>query len=218
MSAVVRGLVLLSAVALVGCGGSGKGGGGDTSGTTAGSGGGGGGGASGGSGGSGGGTTGEGRPTGLQCDDPFPTPDPGGVGEGACVTEVLTCGDVVEATNTGGSTHYGTSFGEQFEQCSGSAFGDDFDGPERVFKVEVPAGIIAIRPRLESCERSWLMYFRDGAGCRNDLIDACGYAVDGTFFNQYGDILLGNARTVWLVVEGDNNDGGNFRLSIECLD
>jgi hypothetical protein len=211
---VHRGLLIVAAAALVACSGGGSGGAkvSDTGTSSSGSGGTGGGGIGG--GGGSGGTV----PSGIDCDTPIATPDPGGVGEGECVTDVLTCGDVIEASNFGGSTLYGTSFGEQFEQCSGSAYDDDFDGPERVYKVVIPDGYTAMRPRLESCSASWLMYFRDGAGCRDELIFACGYAEKGTFYDQTTDILLGNARTVWLVVEGDDNDGGNFRLSIECLD
>jgi hypothetical protein len=180
-----------------------------------------GGGGGGGNGGIGGGTGNTATPSGLDCDATYTTPDPGGVSAGSCLTQTLTCGDVVEHTNTGGSTHFGTAEGEQFWTCSGTASGDDFDGPERAYRVEVDASTKAIRAHLESCESSWMMYYRGGPSCPVAALDSCGYGLNAddptNGKDQTAEILLGENRVVFLVIEGNDNDGGNFRLTIECL-
>jgi len=179
------------------------------------------GGGGGGNGGIGGGTGNTATPSGLDCDATYTTPDPGGVSAGSCLTQTLTCGDVVEHTNRGGSTHFGTAEGEQFWTCSGTASGDDFDGPERAYRVEVDASTKAIRAHLESCESSWMMYYRGGPACPVAALDSCGYGLNAddptNGKDQTAEILLGENRVVFLVIEGNDNDGGNFRLTIECL-
>ncbi len=176
-------------------------------------------GSGGGTGNGGGGVTGggTGAPEGLECDDSFATPAPGEAGAGSCATGVLSCGDVIEATNVGGSTFFGTDVGEQFWQCSGSASGDDFDGPERVYELTGLSSMRSVTAQLESCEQSWLMWFRTGPRCSEDELFACSPAL-GTFHDQTAEILLGGAETVWFVVEGNDNDGGNFRLTINCFE
>jgi hypothetical protein len=141
---------------------------------------------------------------GDDCDVPFAI-DPL---QGECVTNSISCGETVYGTNTGGSTLF-TADG-QFEQCSGSASGSDLD---------VPNGINSISARLESCEDSWLFWFRESTECpsENELV-TCGYPVRGDFRVQYDGLLAGPSGIVWFVVEGFQNDGGNFALHIECFE
>jgi len=150
---------------------------------------------------------------GDDCDTPFAT-DPL---MGECVTNTISCGETVFGTNEGGSTLF--SADGQFEQCSGSARDPDLDGPERVYKLNVPSGINSISVRLESCEDSWLFWYRETSECpsENELV-TCGYPVRGDFRVQYDGLLAGPSGVVWFVVEGYQNDGGNFAMHIECFE
>lgn len=155
-------------------------------------------------------------PAGLDCaPGAYPTPAPG-IGEDACLTEEISCGDTVHGTNVGGSTHYGTNSGEQFEQCSGANFGDDFDGPERVYRLVPPPNINSVSITFDSCELSEMMYHRSSDSCITGLASQCGYLTEGTELSQEDTILLGASGVMNFVIEGRDNDGGNFRFTVEC--
>ena len=106
----------------------------------------------------------------------------------------------------------------QFLTCSGSASGDDFGGPERVYEITVPEEYSYLDIRLESCEQSWGLWYQGYESCPDYQLktNPCGYLLDGTFYNQYDTLLVGGSRTVFVIVEGHQNDGGNFRLSLDC--
>ncbi len=150
---------------------------------------------------------------GNDCDTPF-AQDPL---QGECVTNTISCGETVYGTNLGGSTLF-TADG-QFEQCSGSASGSDFDGPERVYRLDLPSSVESLTVKLESCEDSWLLWYRESTECpsENQLV-TCSYATRGTFNVQYEYTLAGESGVVWFVVEAFQNDGGNFALHVDCYD
>lgn len=152
----------------------------------------------------------------VDCNANYPTPAPGSGGVESCVTEVLECGDVVFGTNTGGSTFFGTESNEQFAQCSGSASGSDFAGPERVYVIHVTSSMNSVSARLESCASSWLMHFRGLPTCTTGIYASCGYANLGTFTDQTAQLPVFDNGTISLVIEGNRNNGGNYRLSIDC--
>jgi hypothetical protein len=147
------------------------------------------------------------------CDTPF-AQDPL---QGECLTDTISCGETVFGTNLGGSTVF--SADGQFEQCSGSASGSDLDGPERVYRLNVPNNINSVSVRLESCEDSWLFWYRESVECpsENELV-TCGYPIHGNFNVQYDGLIAGTSGIVWFVVEGFQNNGGNFALHIECFE
>lgn len=161
-----------------------------------------------------------GPPAGLECEEPFDTPAPGELGGGACVTDVISCGDTVQGTNLGGSTHFGSAPGEQFGMCAGSASQTNkLDGPERVYRMDIPAGTSGLSVRLKSCTRSMLFWYQ-GSACSTSS-ETCSYAPYGSFYDQHGDIFLSDTgihedRVMWFVVEGYEQDGGNFTLSVDC--
>lgn len=152
----------------------------------------------------------------LDCSNtPYDTPAPGSNGQDACVTGEIRCGKTVYASNEGGSSFFGTDQGEQFAMCSGSASGSDFAGPERVYNLQV-APTTLVTARLQSCEQSWLMIFQGSNGCPTEEPGACNYATTGTYEDQSETFLVGDVGSVWFVVEGFQNTGGNFALSVEC--
>src|SRR5690606_21351543 len=93
------------------------------------------------------------------------------------------------------------------------------DGPERVYRLDIPAGVEGLSVKLESCTRSMLFWYQ-GQECATSS-QTCSYAPYGTFYDQHGDIYLSDtgiseARVMYFVVEGYDQDGGNFTLSVEC--
>lgn len=156
-------------------------------------------------------------PAGLDCDVPFETPAPGGEGSGACVTQVIQCGDTVRGTNAGGSTHFGSGPDEPFGTCAGSASQtNDLDGPERVYELQLPEETRSLHVELGSCEKSLLLWYQGAACTTNDV--SCRYPIYGTYYDQYDDVLLADARVIYFVVEGVKNDGGNFELTVDCYE
>lgn len=153
----------------------------------------------------------------MECRESWVSPSPGAAGLGECVTERIGCGQTIEGNNTGGSTLFGTESDEQFYYCSGSAEGDDLAGPERVYLVDDLQGVTTVKATLQTCKRSWLFYYRGGSQVCPTGEVTCGYAPYGDFFDMYAEILLGGTDAVWLIVEGDENEGGNFRLTVECF-
>ena len=121
-------------------------------------------------------------------------------------------------TNEGGSTFYGTASGEQFEQCSGANFGQDFAGPERVYRLAPPPNTNSVFVTFDSCVESELMWHRSSTTCPTGLIDGCGYLTEGTALSQSDAILVGPSGVLHFVVEGKANDGGNFRFTVECYE
>lgn len=147
----------------------------------------------------------------------YASPAPGLPPLDACVTEDISCGDVVYGTNVGGSTYFGTASGEQFEQCSGAAFGSDFEGPERVYTLVPPPGTNSVQISMQSCEESEMMVFRSSDPCPTGLVSQCGYITGSSRVDQTDAFLLGPSGVLNLVVEGFGNDGGNFVFSVECF-
>lgn len=155
---------------------------------------------------------------GLDCTPgAYPTPSPGSAGP-TCLTEVIACGDTVYGTNEGGSLHYGTGPGEQFEQCSGSNWGTDFDGPERVYQLPVPPEVNSVYVTFDSCTDSEMMFQRTSSACPTGLLSQCGYLTEGTDRSQQDAILVGSSGYLHFVIEGMANDGGNYRFTVECYE
>ena len=150
-----------------------------------------------------------------ECDRLFDTPSPGGGGLPSCVTEEISCGDIVRGTLAGGSTSFSNEPDRAWEQCSGQGpFGDDLTGPERVYKLDVGTNTYA-SVHLVSCERTQLLWYQTAQECPQEHV-ACSYVtVDGST-DQQEDIVLGGSGILWFVVEGLAGSDGNYILSVEC--
>ncbi|MEZ4323362.1 MAG: hypothetical protein R3F61_38210 [Myxococcota bacterium] len=158
-------------------------------------------------------------PPGLSCaPDTYPTPDPGQNGLPACVTDTIECGQTVYGTNVGGSDTFGTNPGEAFFMCSGTSQGDDLSGPERVYRISPPANINALEVHLVSCQPSKVLWHRSSQSCHDTPLSACDFAREGTPTDQYDALLVGTSGSVHFIVEGDQNDGGNFALTVDCFE
>ena len=97
--------------------------------------------------------------------------------------------------------------------------GCHFDGPERVYRLDLPSSVESLTVKLESCEDSWLLWYRESNECPSeDTLVTCSYATRGSFNVQYEYTLAGETGVVWFVVEGFQNDGGNFALHVDCFD
>jgi hypothetical protein len=148
----------------------------------------------------------------VECDDAYPTPAPQG-----CVTEVISCGDTIYGNNAGGSTLFEAD--GQFEQCSGSANGDDTSGPERVYELRPGGSVRSVYVALRSCEPSWLFWYQGGPSCPStDTIVNCSYPDDPSLVAQDEYVLLGDSGVITFVVEGFQNDGGNYTLQVNCFE
>jgi hypothetical protein len=124
---------------------------------------------------------------------------------------------VTYGSNGGGSSIYGCGVGDAFETCSGSASGTDCDGPERVYVLDIPNGVTHFQARLRSCEASWLFYHQSPDACPDSgPMAACGYATQGTFLDQETPFQLIGGSQIVFVVEGYQNNGGNFALEVDC--
>jgi len=148
----------------------------------------------------------------------YTSPDPGQNGLAECVTELIECGQTIRGTNVGGSTSFGTNPGEAFFMCSGTSSGDDLSGPERVYKIVVGPNINALEVSLESCAPSKLLWHRSAQSCWDTPLNACDFAREGTPTSQYDALLVGSLGEVHFIVEGDQNDGGNFALTVDCFE
>ena len=166
-----------------------------------------------------------GDPDDLHCNADYTsrTPDPGLNGLDACVTEELSCGDVILATTTGGSTHYGYQFYED-SMARSWLDDDDLSGPERVYTfVQYPdehAEII-----VETCEYVWLSslnHFNSADSCIDGDPNLSIYHGTGSGWKPTAKISnITNATTTGtyhydIVVDTYLGKETNFKLSINC--
>jgi hypothetical protein len=163
----------------------------------------------------------------LDCDgDPIATPDPGS-GVGACVTETVQCGDVVEGTLVGGSQVYDYDFWLLVGELD-ALFGEytALDGPERVYTMRVEPGQV-VRATFETCFDLWanwvLMGDTGGAFCDTDTYYTAGVfegdATTGCPYGWYTERLNSGSSPydLELIVEGLYGATGNYRLTVECF-
>ena len=154
-------------------------------------------------------------PAGLECHPDYDTPEPGNNGLPECVTQEISCGDVIKGTIEGGSTVFSNESGMAWEWCSGHSTGSQLAGPERVYRLNVDAGSTYVTPRLKSCEPLQLLWYQTNQACPTERV-LCSYiTVDGSR-DQTDDILLAGNGTIWFVVEGIDGTSGNFELTVEC--
>jgi hypothetical protein len=169
-----------------------------------------------------------GTPSDLDCyaDYLAGTPAPGSSGLGSCVTQEIGCGDVIYATNTGGSTIYDYAYWED-QGSLGPYLGDTtaFDGPERVYVFRGLQEGQGVTFRVESCMDVWATWIRYG--------DVGGDFCSLDTFNQAGIWESSNGpRERWtdrintyspsgydfeLQIEGLFGAEGNYKITAECF-
>jgi hypothetical protein len=151
----------------------------------------------------------------VDCAPLAETPVPGSTGYGDCVTDVIHCGDTVVGTIAGGSTAFSNQTGAPFEQCSGHGPGDELDGPERVYRLDVADTDSYVTVHLASCETTQLLWYQSTEACPTDHV-LCSYVHADGALDQGDSIVLSNAGVVWFVVEGLGGAEGNYALTVQC--
>jgi hypothetical protein len=150
----------------------------------------------------------------VPCEPAFKTPTPSG-----CSIQSLTCGSVVEGSTVG----QGRRWGDDFYQ---SAFCTPYrhayeEGPEAVYRLEVPANIQAdVRldsdcAELDVVSMSWtdtsscptLSHTTRIRECEMDTHDGGG-SIRMTTVND--------PQVYLLAVDGQRGEEGNFRLTVTC--
>ena len=153
----------------------------------------------------------------VDCGADYPTPAPN-----VCITGALPCdGRVIYATNIGGSTHYDMlAYEGVCEDWAASEPNDIYDGPERVYEIEVPGGQYASIFIGSPCATLDARSIHGSEVC-TDEIQTCGapqYAgatkwEELTFNSVYG----GSAGERYeIVVESYEGAMGNFSISATC--
>lgn len=135
-----------------------------------------------------------------------------------CLSEVLGCGDVIEATNDGGFNDYeGDDYTHNF--CFPNLSNHDYDAPERVYALYVEAGVQASITLSTPCGDLDLAVARwwDAESCptADDSYSVCeGDDDDGGASTS----VDWDVETWWLLmVDGKyDSDVYNFRLSVQC--
>ena len=159
------------------------------------------------------------------CDLTLSSPAPGTAGgqAGACVTEEIKCGDVIEASNEGGSTHYTKEIYES-QACSATEnTGHDFDAPERVyFFVHEPnsSATITLEASCTNELKLRALKYMEGDSCIPEgyYLQVCerNYAAG---YNQPQVINIDAAENYgfWdVIVDGRDGAMENFKLTVEC--
>ncbi len=133
----------------------------------------------------------------------------------ACVTDRLTCGSVVEGTTKGGDDEWGDDF---YAGHFCFPAGDHYDGPERVYVLDVPE-YQDVTVRLDSdcvdLDIAALAWDYDGT-CPgvNHNIPEC----ESNNRSGGGKVRLNvfKPRSYLVVVDGKEGETGTFRLTVQC--
>jgi hypothetical protein len=154
------------------------------------------------------------------------TPVPGSSGLGSCVTQELSCGDVIYATNTGGSSIYAYDY--WYEQGAlGPYLGDyaAWDGPERVYVFRGLAEGDGVTVSVESCMDTWATWIRYG-DVSGDFCDLDPFNQGGIWETSSGPRERSTDRIntyspsgydFEFQIEGLFGAEGNFKLTVECF-
>jgi hypothetical protein len=149
------------------------------------------------------------------CDASLSSASPGGPG---CYTGVLSCGDVVEATNEGGDSSY---VGEDWESwfCTPNLDRHDYDSPERVYQMFIPARTTATFDFATPCEDLdlFVLYWADEDTCPTSgaITPEC-EAADNEEDRDTVSVWSDVGAQYLVIVDGRDGGTGNFRVSVTC--
>jgi hypothetical protein len=159
----------------------------------------------------------------VDCRAEYPTPDPGTLGAGGeCTTDEVFCGDFIQATTIGGSTHYDS---EHYSQAGAGQLSEDWDAPERVYAFRQQVGDAARITLYSPCRdisatacQGWECTDADSSEIQ--LNDCANLTVRGEDSSVYRDLPAptSGARDWEIIIDGRDGDAGNFALRIECFD
>ncbi|MEQ1564434.1 MAG: hypothetical protein ABMA64_02265 [Myxococcota bacterium] len=151
----------------------------------------------------------------LDCDASYPTPAPTDV----CVTEELSCGDVVYGELDGGSTLYDYDYWEMVGELD-ALMGefDALDGPERVYWFADRSVNTSVTVTVHTCFDLWATWILvDGGACDVETYATAGVFEGGDGRTWYTERIDPDGQYDFeFVVEGLYGATGNYRLTVEC--
>lgn len=147
----------------------------------------------------------------LDCDASYNTDAPVG-----CLTGTLSCGDEVLGTTVGGESSWGDEF-----YASAFCFpaGDRHSGPERVYRLELPAytqATISLQSDCEDLDLAAVAWAYDGrCPTPQHRVAEC----EGSVRRGDDEVhveTLNNARGYLVAVDGKAGVSAPFRLRVDC--
>lgn len=159
----------------------------------------------------------------LDCDEePYPTPAPGQ--PASCVTQEVSCGDVIYGTLEGGSTLYDYDFW-LYQQELDSLMGEygALDGPERVYLFRDLQPNEVVRVTFTTCFdlwANWILFGDTGDNfCSTDGLQTSGVFEGGTGRSWYTERINQSASgyDFEFIVEGLYGAVGNYKMTVECF-
>lgn len=156
----------------------------------------------------------------VDCRADYQTAAPGsGTSGGECTTDQLFCGDFVQATTVGGSTHYDT---DQYEQAGIATGSENWDAPERAYTLRQPVGQAMRITFWGPCDDMDVAVCQ-GWECsdtaevqQNDCSALLTRGDEGSFYRDFPAPSSG-VREFEVVVDGRDDAQGNFALQVECF-
>jgi len=154
----------------------------------------------------------------VDCNATYSTPSPG-----VCLTETLGCGETIYATNDGGSTYYDySSFSTG--QCLDWALSEpssSYDGPERVYEINVPGGQYGQVDIDSPCETLDSRLIHTESECPSSIGTCRAPFYDGPTkweILTFKSISGGSAGERYeVVVDSYGGVTGNFSISLDCF-
>ena len=147
---------------------------------------------------------------GLDCDATYSTAAPGA---GDCLTGALKCGDVITATTQGGSDVYDGDF---YSAAKCFVPFSSYDGPERVYEVELPADVVATISLSAPCSDHAIAFARweDDSRCptQDHTITSC----EGKEDASGAELTMWSDRDSRYLLIVDGASASPFAVKIEC--
>lgn len=149
----------------------------------------------------------------LDCEANFSTGAPNGPD---CVTDTVSCGDTVRGTTEGGSEQMDASL---YQDAFCFIASNDFEGPERVYALDVPDSTEVVLTVTTPCEN--LSY----AMMRWEETDRCPYGsqfsiqeCEGRDQGRGGSSRMDvfNASRFLISIDGPAGTSAPFAFSVEC--
>ncbi len=149
----------------------------------------------------------------ADCDSTWDDTTPGGPD---CTSGQIGCGDIIEASTSGGSRAGNTDL---YESAYCFVPNHDHDGQDRFYVFEASEGQEFAITLESPCEALSLAAMRwDEAECpvdRNHNIGTCD-GFEATTGTNTLDMYTVNAGTYYIAVDAAEGVTGNFRLSLTC--
>lgn len=160
--------------------------------------------------------TGEPAGSDLDCDATYDTTAPAGPD---CLTSVISCGDVVEGTTLGGSSIMDA---ELYESAFCFVPFSDYDGPERVYELSLPADTTAYVTLEAPCKdlgfalMRWSYEDECPTGDEHGILDCNGQPSGTTGNTKEAQVWAEKDTRFVLSVDGAAGAAAPYRLSVVC--